>query len=281
MLRNRYPHADILAQRGHWDDATRDVVLDRVHNVPALRFFNASQRETLQALCERIVPQDHRDVSRQIPIAPWIDDRCRRGVVDGVRFEGMPSNEVAWVWGLGGLDQSAEAAFGRRFAELDGPQQDQVLRSISEGNPVGDAWRRMPARRWWIHTALRQITGVYYAHPYAWNEIGFGGPAYPRGYASLNFGAPEPWEPREAPTEIPEPTQAPGARRAPVQPGGQRPDEPVRRIPTPAPGARSSRRPAPPTAPALPPAPDHDRLAGRSAERGGTTGHGDGGTTQP
>ena len=45
---------------------------------------------------------------------------------------------------------------------------------------------------------VRQICGIYYAHPYAWDEIGFGGPAYPRGYFALNNGAPEPWEPREA-----------------------------------------------------------------------------------
>ena len=31
----------------------------------------------------------------------------------------------------------------------------------------------------------------------AWDEIGFGGPAYPRGYLALNHGAPDPWEPRE------------------------------------------------------------------------------------
>ena len=55
----------------------------------------------------------------------------------------------------------------------------------------------MPAKRWWIYIAVRQITGVYYAHPFAWDEIGFGGPAYPRGYTALNFGAPEPWESRE------------------------------------------------------------------------------------
>jgi hypothetical protein len=56
----------------------------------------------------------------------------------------------------------------------------------------------MPARRWWVFVALRQITAVYYAHPYAWDEIGFGGPAYPRGYFALNDGRPEPWEPRES-----------------------------------------------------------------------------------
>ena len=31
----------------------------------------------------------------------------------------------------------------------------------------------------------RHVCEAFYAHPLAWNEIGFPGPAYPRGYASL------------------------------------------------------------------------------------------------
>jgi hypothetical protein len=38
---------------------------------------------------------------------------------------------------------------------------------------------------------------VYYAHPWAWDEIGYGGPAYPRGYMRLENGEPEPWEVEE------------------------------------------------------------------------------------
>jgi hypothetical protein len=197
VLRNRYPRANVLAQRGHWDEATRRVVLDRVYNVPHFRFFNAHQRATLEALCARVVPQSHRSADRQIPIAPWIDQRCAHRVIDGFRFEDMPPIDVAWTWALEGLDQTAQALFGARFIDLDGSGQDAVLERIRAGDPPGAAWQRMPARRWWIYTALRQITGVYYAHPYAWDEIGFGGPAYPRGYLALNFGAPEPWEPRE------------------------------------------------------------------------------------
>jgi hypothetical protein len=34
MLHDHYPGYHVLHQRGHWDDATREVVLDRVHNVP-------------------------------------------------------------------------------------------------------------------------------------------------------------------------------------------------------------------------------------------------------
>jgi hypothetical protein len=95
------------------------------------------------------------------------------------------------------VDQTAQALFGSDFAKLEGIQQDQVLRIISAGDPPGETWRKIPSKRWWIYVALRQICGIYYSHPYAWDEIGFGGPAYPRGYFALNNGAPEPWEPRE------------------------------------------------------------------------------------
>ena len=50
---------------------------------------------------------------------------------------------------------------------------------------------------------MRVTLACFYSHPWAWNEIGFGGPAYPRGYS--RFGSPElepadrePWEGREA-----------------------------------------------------------------------------------
>ncbi len=197
ILEPRYPNANILAQRDHWDKATREVVMDRVHNVPPFRHFDRRAQATLEALCARVIPQEHRPPDRRVPIAPWIDARFGITSPQGFRFDDMPGNREAWDWGLEGLDQTASALFGDQFTNLNGEQQDRVLEVIREGNPPGDVWQRMRAKRWWTQVALRQITGVYYAHPYAWDEIGFGGPAYPRGYAALNHGAPEPWEPRE------------------------------------------------------------------------------------
>jgi hypothetical protein len=41
---------------------------------------------------------------------------------------------------------------------------------------------------------LKDVIEVYYSHPAAWSEIGFGGPASPRGYARLGFDQHDPWE---------------------------------------------------------------------------------------
>lgn len=198
MIKNRYPTSDILSQRGHWDEATRQVIMDRVYNVPPYRFFDEPQRATLVALCARVIPQEHRPPSRRVPIAPWIDAQCYHHAISGFRFDNMPPDDEAWKAGLRGLDQTAQALYGGHFSGLLADQQDGVLNAIRGGNPPGEVWQHLPVKRWWVYIALRQISGVYYAHPYAWDEIGFGGPAYPRGYFALNNGAPEPWEAREA-----------------------------------------------------------------------------------
>ncbi len=202
-IQNRYPDADVLAQRGHWDQATRQIVLDRVHNVPPYRNFDAHQIKTLEALCARVIPQEHRPPEKRVPIAPWIDARYKQKSPEGFRFEDMPPTDVAWEQGLEGLDQTAQSSFGQNFADLPPISQDHVLELIRSGNSPGQVWQQLPARRWWIYIVLREIAGVYYAHPYAWDEIGFGGPAYPRGYAALNHGAPEFWEAREVKNDSP------------------------------------------------------------------------------
>ena len=41
---------------------------------------------------------------------------------------------------------------------------------------------------------MRYACTAFYSHPWAWNEIGFGGPAYPTGYKNLGVERREPWE---------------------------------------------------------------------------------------
>ena len=51
----------------------------------------------------------------------------------------------------------------------------------------------MPPAR--VFTLLRRyVCTAYYAHPSAWDEIGFSGPAYPRGYKNPGIDSREPYE---------------------------------------------------------------------------------------
>jgi hypothetical protein len=49
-----------------------------------------------------------------------------------------------------------------------------------------------------LHRVIPDITHAYYAHRSAWNEIGFGGPASPRGYVRMGLDRRDPWEAVEA-----------------------------------------------------------------------------------
>ena len=58
------------------------------------------------------------------------------------------------------------------------------------------AWAGLNVARAWS-VVMRGALGAFYSHPWAWNEIGFGGPAYPRGYIRMGVGDHRGREPHE------------------------------------------------------------------------------------
>lgn len=190
-----YPGFSTLSQQAFWDEATRNVVLRRVHDVPPIRFFTAEEARLMQAVIDRVLPQDDRDDAHTIPILHVIDERLYADRIDGYRYEDMPSDREAHRLGLRAIDTIAREVFGSPFVELPPDAQERVLRSIHDCEPPAahDIFARMPCKRYWM-LLVQDCVEAYYAHPYAWDEIGFGGPAYPRGYMRLEGGKPEPWE---------------------------------------------------------------------------------------
>ena len=190
-----YPGYSTLAQRAFWDAATRAVVLDRVENVPPLRYFDEAQAATLEAVCARILPQDDREPARRIPIAPQIDRRLYRNESDGYRYEDMPPDGEAYRIALRALDAGARAAHGCDFAALDVGRSEALLVQLHDGTAPAphEAWRGLNVGRFWT-MLVADCSEAYYSHPWAWDEIGYGGPAYPRAYTRLERGEPESWE---------------------------------------------------------------------------------------
>lgn len=193
-----YPGFHTLSQQPFWDDATRTVVVNRVEHVPPIRFFTPDEVAIMTALANRILPQDDRDQEHRIPIVPTIDDRLFTGRIDGYRFEDMPSDAQAYRIGLQGIDHIARHLYQRPFVQLNARDQDEILWTLHRGEPPAgeEIWRQVPVTRFWLLLG-QDVIEAYYAHPYAWDEVGFGGPAYPRGYFRLENGQPEPWEVRE------------------------------------------------------------------------------------
>ena len=66
------------------------------------------------------------------------------------------------------------------------------------GELRNQAWGDMPCGLFFKARLLPDIVKTYYSHPTAWNEIGWGGPASPRGYVRLGADRRDPWEAAEA-----------------------------------------------------------------------------------
>ena len=188
-----------LGQKAFWDAATRQTVVSRVEQTPSTRFFTETELPLITSVCDRILPQDDRVPARRIPIVPVIDDRLASNRISGYRYEDMPCDQDAYRWGLQAIEETAQAIHARAFVALDSLQQDYLLKSIHAGKALAaqHIWERMSVNRFW-QLLVGDCVAAYYAHPWAWDEIGYGGPAYPRAYIRLEGGLPEPWEKDEA-----------------------------------------------------------------------------------
>jgi hypothetical protein len=76
---------------------------------------------------------------------------------------------------------------------LERSQQAGLIQAVQDLAQQGAAWHDFPATQVWS-LWTRYACAAFYSHPWSWNEIGFSGPAYPRGYLNIGVDAREKWE---------------------------------------------------------------------------------------
>jgi hypothetical protein len=196
-MTDRYPGYDMLSKRWtqSWNEQTREVIDRRLLAPQEPRFFSAAEWRTLNAVCDQIMPQPKN--RPPVPLPAYVDEKMADGVLDGYRYAQLPPQGEAWRRGLAALDQEARDAQDARFDELLPAQQHELLRRMQGGDLTGESWGGMPCKLFFEHRVIPDITHAYYAHPTAWNEIGFGGPASPRGYVRMQLDRRDPWEAAE------------------------------------------------------------------------------------
>lgn len=197
-MSKRYPGYDVLAKRHSlsWNEQTRRVIDQRLALPREPRFLDGDDWRTLAAICDRIVPQPQ--TRAPVPLAAMVDTKLFDDRRDGYRDYRLPALREAWRCGLRAIDQEAQRRHGVSFHAADATEQDAMLRAAQQGALDGAAWNGMDCAVFFAKRLLPDIVTAYYAHPIAWNEIGFGGPASPRGYVRMDFDRRDPWEAAEA-----------------------------------------------------------------------------------
>ena len=190
QMHGRYPDYNVLDEVDHWDEVTRRVVRDRAERSPEIRFFTRPEASTLGAFCDVVMAQDREP---KIPVLAMVDAKLFAGELDGFRFAGMPDDRETWRRAAKGLDAVARQHGSEDFTSASPEVQHEIVDSFHRGELRGEVWDELDPKRVWS-VLMRAVLSAFYSHPWAWNEIGFGGPAYPRGYARLGAGQRESWE---------------------------------------------------------------------------------------
>jgi gluconate 2-dehydrogenase gamma chain len=116
------------------------------------RFFTGAEAETINALCERIIPSD------QDPGASWA------GVVQFIdrKLAGYHRRyQQLYRLGLRGVQESSLALFGRPFVELTENQQDELLRKIESNQAPGSTWKQTSAGEFFNRLVEHTMQGFY------------------------------------------------------------------------------------------------------------------------
>ncbi|WP_111719264.1 gluconate 2-dehydrogenase subunit 3 family protein [Homoserinimonas sp. OAct 916] len=188
----RFPDFDVTTQARHWDETTRAVVEKRLGMQTPVRFFTESEQAAATALFDQLLYQRSEP---RVPVTEMVDARLAENLTDGWHYETMPPDEAAWRASLTNLDDDSREAHGCLFAECDWDDQSAILTAIQ--NRGSDQWHGMVAAQVWS-LWTRYACTAFYSHPQAWNEIGFDGPAYPRGYKNIGVNRLESFEVHDA-----------------------------------------------------------------------------------
>jgi Gluconate 2-dehydrogenase subunit 3 len=162
--RGRFDGFDVLSEVDRWDDVTAGVVLSRLDPPPDYSFFTPAEQATADVL--RLV-----------------DQRLALDMTDGWFYEDMPEDADAWRVTLAALDDEAQQKHQAPFHVLDRAEQAALLQAVADA----EVWHGLNGGHVWS-LWTRYACAAFYSHPWAWNEMGFDGPAYPRGYKNIGVG---------------------------------------------------------------------------------------------
>ncbi|BBX26851.1 gluconate 2-dehydrogenase subunit 3 family protein [Mycolicibacterium alvei] len=188
--RGRYPGFDVLDHVDAWDDVTAGVVLGRLAQPGSLAFFTPEEAGIAAPLLDLLLAQDSEP---RVPVLALIDARLAAGETDGWHYDDLPQDPQAWRDTLRFLGEEG-------FSRLRSDEQAAAIQTVQDLSVQDQTWHGLSADHVWS-LWTRYACTAFYSHPWAWNEIGFPGPAYPRGYLNRGVDSREHWEVADHGTE--------------------------------------------------------------------------------
>src|SRR5919107_857270 len=89
------------------------------------RFFTAAEAQTVDAVCEQLIPADRDPGAREARVVNYIDMQLSRR---------LRRHREAYREGIAGIDYASRTKFGKRFVELAPEQQVEALKTVEESS---------------------------------------------------------------------------------------------------------------------------------------------------
>jgi hypothetical protein len=188
---SHYASFNVMKAKEHWDKETRAVVENRLEEKP-LQFFTDEEALTLYYLCSILLADDRKEIIGFV--IHHLDSILHANVGESQRKANVPVQTKLIRKGLAILDQSCLENHDLTFKAFKQETKEKVVKDLMEGVfPLPEKHEHLPMMDF-IHKVLTEASSAYYSHPTVWSEIGYAGPAYPRGYVRIQLGLTDPWE---------------------------------------------------------------------------------------
>ena len=189
--RTRYPGFNVLTEVKAWDPHTRQIVMRRLGPFPELQFFQTDEAAVFKTIAGHLT-YDYREEILTYVVS-WADHRLSSKTGESQRKPGIPHESELIRNGLRSLNYLGTGLYRREFFKLDPEQQFSILAALQTGSAPAATAGNLPQQEF-FQKLLDLVIRPYYSHPTIWSEIGYGGPAYPRGYVRVEIGLIDPWE---------------------------------------------------------------------------------------
>lgn len=191
--------AEVVSGGQPWEPGKANVPVLAAPRKGGLAYFTQAEFDTAGALAERLIPADDLSISgKEAGCATFIDRQLAgdygRGTtlyrlgkfVRGTPEQGIQSPLTPaerWRKGLAAIDSHCQQTFKKTFVQLDGAQQDELLRSLENGQLLlGD---RIETKEL-FEQILANVREGFFADPIyggnkdmaSWKMIGFPGARY-------------------------------------------------------------------------------------------------------
>ena len=197
MIRNEslYPDYDVLALQDEWDANTREVVTKRLGPFE-FKLLSPWQQDMVKTLARQLAWENRDEVLSWI--VAHLDAELRSPEGEAQRKPGIPPQKELITAGLEALERWAKEKYFKGFLSIKAEQQLEFLQLLEVGGMPQDHGWNTHKQKELFKKLVDLVISAHYSHPWVWSEIGYGGPAYPRGYVRVELGLTDPWEPKPA-----------------------------------------------------------------------------------